>query len=126
MQTNTMKNKIAPVFENVAESTAACLITMAQGNILAMTVSHWVIASQTGVVAGAIASAAIFAARTDNRRVISILLGIVTAVVDFMTHPGNFGPVAMEAIVTGIGAAALSYVVGSVFRIYRARQPVTQ
>ena len=48
-----MKKKLTPIFENVAESTTACLITMVQGNLLALTVSHWLIASQTGVVAGA-------------------------------------------------------------------------
>lgn len=120
-----MKYKIAPIFENVAEATAACLVTMVQGNILAMTLSHWLIASQTGVVAGAIASIAIIVASTSKRWVISIMLGTTTAVVDFMMHPGNFGPVAFEAIVTGVGAAALSYLVGGVYRYFRTRQPAT-
>ena len=29
-----MNKKLAPVLENITESTAACIITMAQGNIL--------------------------------------------------------------------------------------------
>ena len=121
-----MKQKITPVLENFAESTAACLVTMVQGNILAVSMSHWLIASQTGAVAGAITSAAIFATSTNNRWVISILLGIITAIVDFVMHPGNFGAVATEAIVTGIAAAFLSFIVGSVYRYFRARQPVTR
>ena len=118
-----MKKKIAPVVENVAEATTACLITMVQGNILAFTLSHWLIASQTGVIAGVLASMAVVLANTDNRWVIAGVLGLATAVVDYFVHPGAFGPVFMEALVTGVGAAALSYVVGTVYRRFRGRLP---
>lgn len=37
-------------------------------------------------------------------------------------HPGAFGPVVGEAIVTGLGAAALSYGVGSVIAHIRGRR----
>ncbi len=50
-----MKKKLAPYFEYFAESSTACLVTMVQGNILALGLSHLIIASQTGIVAGAIA-----------------------------------------------------------------------
>mgnify|MGYP001819291688 FL=1 len=118
----SMKSKIAPIAENVAEATTACLITMVQGNILAFTVSHWIIASQTGVIAGVLASIALVLANTDNRLVIAGILGLATAVVDYLVHPGGFGPVFMEALVTGIGAAALSYIAGTAYRQYRRRQ----
>lgn len=117
-----MERKITPVLENVAESTAACLVTMVQGNILAIGLSHWLIASQTGVIAGLIASATIFATQTHHRWAISLVLGVMTAVVDFFMHPGGFGAVATEAIVTGIGAAALSYLVGTAYSWYRSRR----
>ena len=109
-----MKSKLTPFVENVAESTAACLLTMVQGNLLALSVSHWVIASRTGVIAGIIATSAILLARDERRWLISAALGITTAVVDFFVHPGQFGPVAMEAIVTGLAAALLSAGVGAV------------
>ena len=121
-----MKQKIAPVLENLAESTAACLLTMVQGNVFAISMSHWIIASQTGAVAGAITSIAIFATSTVNRWAVSILLGVVTAVVDFMMHPGDFGGVATEAIVTGVAAAVLSYLAGSTWKYFRSRQPTTR
>ncbi len=121
----SMQRKIAPVLENVAESTAACLVTMMQGNLFAIGLSHWLIASQTGVIAGVIASLAIFATQTDNRWAISLVLGAMTAVVDFFMHPGGFGPVFMEALVTGIGAAALSFAVGSAWRWYRGERAAT-
>ena len=120
-----MKQKITPIFENVVESTAACLITMTQGNILAVGLSHWLIASQTGLVAGLVATVAIVVTQTEKRWLISALLGIATAIVDFYMHPGNFGSVATEAIVTGLGAAFLSYVAGTTLRYIRSRQTVT-
>ena len=116
-----MKPKITPVIEYIAESTTACLVTMVQGNILALTLSHLIIASQTGVIAGAIAAIALFVSRTGTRWLVSAVLGAVTAMVDFFVHPGMFGTVATEAIVTGIAAGALSYAAGSLVRYLRKR-----
>ena len=100
-----------PLVENIAESTAACVITMAQGNLFAITAAHWIIASRTGVIAGAIATFALFALGTRRRWVAAAVLGALTAGVDFMVHPGAFGPVFAEAVVTGAAAAALSLAV---------------
>ena len=117
-----MKNKSAPFVENIAESTAACLFMMVQGNLVAVTLGHWLVASQTGLIAGSIAAAAILFVRTGKRWVVAVLLGSVTMVVDFFVHPGAFGPVALEAALTGLGAAALSYLVGALIRYARARR----
>ncbi len=117
-----MKPKITPIVENVAEATAACLITMSQGNFLAFTLTHWLIASQTGVLAGIAASAALLLTRTDRRWVIAIVLGIVTATVDWFVHPSMFGTAVTEAIVTGVGAALLSYLVGTTVRYWKGRR----
>lgn len=121
-----MNDKIKPLLENVSESAAACLVTMVQGNLFAIGLSHWLIASQTGLVAGLVTTGAIIATQTDKRWVISALLGITTAVVDFFMHPGSFGPVFMEALVTGIGAAVLSYIAGTLFRWYRRRDAIAE
>lgn len=115
-----MNKKVAPFVENIAEATTACLITMVQGNVLALGLGHWLIASQTGIVAGSITAAAILIAKTRKRWVISLSLGLITAVVDYYVHPGMFGSIVTEAIVTGIGAAALSYVVGTILSLIRA------
>ena len=106
-----MNRTVRPFVENVAEATTACIVTMVQGNLMALTLSHWLIASQTGVVAGSVTSAAILMARISRPWVVSAILGATTAVVDFFMHPGSFGPLAAEAIVTGLGAALLSYLV---------------
>ena len=115
-----MKKKLALYTEYFAESTAACLVTMVQGNFVAIGLSHLLIASQTGIAAGAIAYVAILFTKTGKRWLISAILGLATGIVDFFVHPGMFGTVATEAVVTGIGAAALSYLVGIVIQRFRA------
>ena len=120
-----MNDKIKPFLENVSESTAACLVTMVQGNIFAIGLSHWLVASQTGLVAGLVTTGAIIATQTDKRWAVSAFLGVTTAIVDFFMHPGSFGPVFMEALVTGVGAAVLSFSVGTAWRWYREGQAAT-
>ena len=95
----SVKKKITPFIENIAESGAACLVTMVQGNLLALGLSHWIIASQTGLVAGTAAATAITLAKTDNRWILAGILGLSTAVVDYFVHPGMIGEAAVtEAI----------------------------
>ena len=114
------KKKAGPFVEYVSESTTACIVTMVQGNLLSLTVGHLVIASQTGVIAAAIASLTLMFARSRSRWLIAAVLGVTTAIVDFFVHDGNFGPIAMEAIVTGLAAAALSYIVASAIYALRS------
>ena len=119
-----LRRNLEPFIENISESTTACLIAMVQGNLLAITLSHWLIASQTGVVAGSITAAAILVSRIKRRWIVSSVLGVATAGVDFFTHPGMFGPIFFEAAVTGIGAAGLCLLVGFVLdRIRLKRSP---
>lgn len=48
-----------------------------------------------------------------------MILGEITAFVDYFVHEGMLGPEAAEAIVTGLAAAILSYGVGSLIAFYR-------
>ena len=120
-----MNKKATPLIEYFSESTVACLVTMVQGNLMAMTVSHLLIASQTGIIAGTIATAGLFIAKTRNRWVISVVLGVTTGVVDYYVHPGMFGSAATEAIVTGFAAAVLSYLAGTAMRYFKAKSVST-
>jgi hypothetical protein len=115
------EKRVRPFVENITEATSACLVTMVQGNLLALTLSHWLVASQTGITAGVVTSAAILASRIQRPWLISLMLGLVTAGVDYWVHPGGFGPFFLEAIVTGAGAAALSFAVQMVTRWIRRR-----
>ncbi len=117
-----MIKKITPFIEYASESMTACLVTMVQGNVLALTATHLIIASQTGIIAGAITAAGLYFARTSRRWMISVLLGVMTAAVDFFVHPGMFGSVVTEALVTGAGAAILSYLVGTAIQYVRKRK----
>ena len=117
--------RFAPFAEYLAESTTACLVTMVQGNFLAIALGHLAIASQTGMVAGLLAAITLAMAKTDKRWVISAVLGIATAVVDYFVHPGMFGTVATEAIVTGLAAAILSYLVGTAVRYFKRKAAST-
>ncbi|MEO1245637.1 MAG: hypothetical protein AAFX56_08115 [Pseudomonadota bacterium] len=119
----SIKKKLAPYAENIAESGAACLITMVQGNLLLLGLSHWITASQTGLVAGTAAATALALAKTNNRLIMAGILGATTAVVDYFVHPGMIGESAItEALITGLGAAVLSYVAGTLVMRLRRRK----
>ena len=104
--------RAGPVFENMTESATACLLTMVQGNVLALGVGHWIVASQTGVAAGILATVALYASGGRGRWVVAGVLALTTGIVDYLVHPGGFGPVAAEAVVTGLAAGGLSVLVG--------------
>jgi hypothetical protein len=107
-----MKKKVTPLIEYFSEATTACLVTMVQGNLLSLTVGHLIIASQTGIFAGLLSSIVIIFAKVKRIEIIAIILGLFTALVDFYMHPGMFGSLATEALVTGLGAGILSYFIG--------------
>lgn len=113
-------SRAGPVVENVTESATACLLTMVQGNVLALGLGHWIIASQTGVIAGVLATVALYASGGRGRWAVAGGLALTTAVVDYFVHPGAFGPVFAEALVTGVAAGGLSLLVGFVRRRRRA------
>ncbi|MFT7472342.1 MAG: hypothetical protein ACI8XU_002240 [Kiritimatiellia bacterium] len=122
IESTTRAQKIKPYVENISEATAACLFTMVQGNILLLGLSHWLVASQTGIVAGLLATIALWLAKTTKPWAVSLVLGSITAVVDFFVHPGMFGGVLAEAIVTGIAAGLLSYLIGQAIAYRRRRR----
>lgn len=112
---------LKPLFENVTESATACLLTMVQGNPLALTLTHWAVASQTGLISGSIATAALFLARKRQRLAVAVVLALTTMLVDYFSHPSHFGALFAEAIVTGLAAGALSLIVGRIIASMRAR-----
>jgi len=111
-----------PFLEHSAEATTACLIAMVQGNVLALTLSHWLIASQTGILAGGATALALLVARVQNPWVPSALLGAITTGVDYLTHEGSIGPFFLEAILTGLGASTLCMLVQTVGSHVRRRR----
>jgi hypothetical protein len=63
------KKIVGSLFENVGEFTGTCLIT----TVLGIGLSHWIIASLTGLAAGVPASVALLPAETQNRLAISAI-----------------------------------------------------
>lgn len=119
-----MRARIASYLENISESACACLIAMVQGNVLALTTAHWVVAAETGLLAGTIASTALFAARFWKQPVVSLTLGVVTMLIDFLVHGVRLNVAGvLESVVTGAAAAALSLVVGRALLAIRRARP---
>jgi O-antigen ligase len=106
--------RAAPVLENVTEAATACMLTMVQGNILAFGLGHWIVASQTGIAAGVVATVALWLSGGRGRWAVAGILGLATAGVDYLVHPSGFGPAIAEPIVTGLAAGALSLIAATV------------
>lgn len=106
-----MKSRIHLFAEQIGESTCACLVTMVQGNVLLLSLGHWLVAAQTGVAAGTIATVFVLMGRSTKPWIISAVLGAVTALVDFLVHPGSGLAVFTQALWTGLGAGLLSMLV---------------
>ena len=95
---------------------------MVHGNVLALTVRHWLIASQTGLLAGAITAIAILVSKATRPWIISTLFGLITAGADYFMHPGMLGPFLSEALITGLAAGLLSYVAPVLLRCWAAKR----
>jgi hypothetical protein len=121
-----MNKYFKPLLENISEATVACLVTMVQGNVFAIGVGHLIIASQTGLTAGTAATIAVLLSKPHKRGFIALILGAITTVADYLVHPGMFGTVFTEAIVTGVGAALLSYGVSRLIEAVRLRKGTNQ
>jgi hypothetical protein len=90
--------------------------------VLLIGLSHWLIASQTGIIAGSLTAIALLITKTTKRWLVALVLGFATACIDFIVHPGMLGSVLTEAVVTGIGAGVISYFIGSSISLWRTRQ----
>ena len=104
--------------KRLGESAASCALMMTQGNVAALSLPHWVVAFQTGMIA-AIATVAVIIygnkAWTENKYAMAGIIGFFTAVADMFVHPSGFGGPTSEAIVTGIGAGLLCLVMSNVW-----------
>lgn len=104
--------RAAGYFENVADATTACLFAMTQGNLLATSLSHLIVAAQTGVLTGIIGGIALLLIRVRKRWHLLANLAIATMIADYLIHSSASEGFQLEAVVTGITAAALSWVIG--------------
>ena len=117
---------LAPLVENVTESATACLLAMTQGNLLTLTLTHWLIASRTGLLAGSVAAAALWLVGERRRWAIAALLTLATVGADYLSHPSHFAGKLGEAVATGLMAGALSLVVGRLWKAFGRRAVETR
>lgn len=107
-------NHVTVFAENMAEATTACLFAMVQGNLFAIGMSHWVIASQAGLLASVIAGVGFFFTKAGPRWMPFIMLGLATVLADSVVHYFAYDTYSLESVVTGIVAVALSILVSDV------------
>ena len=115
--TEILKRKLAVFSRHLAQATAACMTTMTNGNVAAVTLAHWQIALTTGLIAGVIGVAISFTRlfrgykHTNSNAIITF---ISTLVADVISHPSRTGAPLWglgEASLTAFGAALISLVV---------------
>ena len=84
---------------------------MVQGNLLALTAAHFLIATKTGLLAVSPAVGLTFtkqARHLVNRWTASALLGICTFAADALVHQSHYPGEYTEAALTGLGAFLFS------------------
>lgn len=122
MANGTASGKHVTVFaENMAEATTACLFAMVQGNLFAIGLSHWLIASQTGLLASVIAGVGLVLTKTAPRWMPFFMLGLATVLADLVVHYFASETLTLESVVTGIVAVVLSILASVVLGKRRRR-----
>jgi len=93
------------------EAGAVCLLLMVQGDLLALTAAHFLIATKTGLLAVSPAVGLTFtkhARHLANRWTASAFLGICTFAADALVHQSHYPGEYTEAVLTGLGAFLFS------------------
>ena len=86
------------------------MLCMVQGDLTVISISHAITASKTGVIAGIAVVIASYWNQIDNKYGLIWATGVLTAIADLTIHSSHFGPEWAEAVVTGISAAGLAWV----------------
>jgi hypothetical protein len=98
------------------EAGAVCLVLMVQGQLMDATLSHLLIATKTGLLAMSPALGLTFTRHGrhfSHKWVAALFLGVCTFLADGAIHASHYRGEYSEALLTGIGAFALSLAVAS-------------
>jgi hypothetical protein len=93
---------------------AVCALLMVQGHILDATLAHFTVAAKTGLLATVPlvgVTLTDYARHMANRWVSSALIGLFGVAADAFIHGSHYPGAYTEAVLTGIGAFALSVAV---------------
>ena len=102
--------------EKFSEAWLSCMIMMAQGNFLAMTFPHVIVALKVATSSVLAYVAVQLSFKQENAFVNILLMATITAIMDFNIVPTHFGPVWAEAVATGVGTAILGLIVKTLRR----------
>jgi hypothetical protein len=97
--------------EKFSEAWLSCMIMMAQGNFLAMTFPHTIVALKVATSSVLAYAAVQLTFKQENAFLNILLMAFITALMDFNFVPTHFGPVWAEAVATGAGTAVLGLIV---------------
>jgi hypothetical protein len=107
-------SKFSILYQKISEVTPACLLMMVQGDLTAITLTHWIKAFSTGTLTaiGMIILSFIKGNKEfyENKYLLAALTSIVTMVVDYQIHPSHYQGNYTEALMTGLAAGVISIV----------------
>jgi hypothetical protein len=99
------------VVQRFWQPTSACITCMPGGLAKVLSLGHWTLALQTGLVTGAFALLLSFTPVLKvyrNRYGNALIVGCLTALADAYSHPNHYGFAHFEAILTGIVSGLLA------------------
>lgn len=115
-----IKEKWEIFYQKVGEVLPACLLMMVQGNVLAITGTHFVKALTTSsTTAFAMIVLSFIPSNKEYYRDKYLIAGVtafVTMCVDFFVHPSHFGGLTGEAISTGLAAGVLCLIMSKFWK----------
>lgn len=118
------KRRIILFIQRFWQPTSACMSCMPGGLGNLLSLPHWLLALQTGLLTGVLVLFLTFtpAARLfTNRYGNALVVGLLTAIGDAFSHPGHYGIPGLEAVVTGVASGLLA-LAGSFIFEDRARR----
>ncbi|SEJ80934.1 hypothetical protein [Paraburkholderia diazotrophica] len=112
------KRRVRLFIQRLWQPTSACMTCMpgSWGNILSL--AHWTIALQTGLLTGILAVLLTFTplARLYTQRYgNALVVGLLTMLGDAYSHPNHYGLPFAEAVITGVMSGLLTLAASYVF-----------
>ena len=104
-------DKLRIFYKRVYEASVPCAVLMGQGNVLALTPKHILIALKTGILTGFFAMVLSFIPllkkHYDNKIILGFVIFLCTISADLLNHPSHFWGEYGEALATGLGAVLI-------------------